>query len=139
MRGGRGTIACLLGDVHRGVSRGGGTNGSYLKGSSPVEQEFLFENFVVGVLPHPLADSGGGVVYPDPSTSRVVGAAEEGIGEGGVAPVNPSDGEDVLFSHKFVCSLLTLAGKVALGELVAVKVLVHTAIRSVEDGEREAR
>ena len=86
-----------------------------------------------------MADSGGGVVYPDPSTSRVLGAAEEGIGEGGAAPVNPSDGEGVLFSHKSVCSLLTLAGKVTIGELVAVKVLVHTAIRSVEDGKREAR
>ena len=86
-----------------------------------------------------MADSGGGVVYPDPSTSRVLGAAEEDIGEGGVAPVNPSDGEGVLFSYQFVCSLLALAGKVAIGELVAVKVLVHTAIRSVEDGEREAR
>ena len=65
--------------------------------------------------------------------------AEEGIGEGGIAPVNPGDGEGVLYSQNFVCSLLTFAGKVAIGELVAVKVLVHTAIRSVEDGEREAR
>ena len=86
-----------------------------------------------------MADSGGGVIDPNPSASRVLGAAEEGIGEGGVAPINPSDGEGVLFSHKFVCSLLTLAGKVALGELVAVNVLVHTAMRSIEDGEREAR
>ena len=119
-----------------GVSVAGeGPTAIVLKG--PVQ--FLFENFVVGVFPYPLADSGGGVVYPDPSTSRVLGAVEEGIGEGGVAPVNPSDGEGVLFSHKFVCSLLALAGKVAIGELVAVKVLVHTAIRSVEDGESEAR
>ena len=94
---------------------------------------------MVGVFPHALADGGGGIVYPGPSTSRVLGATEEGIGEGGVAPVNPSDGDGVLFSHKFVCSLLALAGKVAIGELVAVKALVHTAIRSVEDGEREAR
>ena len=86
-----------------------------------------------------MADSGGGVVDPNPSASRVLGAAEEGIGECGVSPINPSDREGVLFSHKFVCSLLTLAGKVAIGELVAVKVLVHTAIRSVEDGEREER
>ena len=122
-----------------GVSRGGETNGNYLEGSSLVEREFLFENFVVGAFPYPLANIGGGVVYPNPSTSRVLGAAEEGIGEGGVAPVNPCDGEGVLFTHKFVCSLSTLAGKVAIGELVAVKVLVHTTIRSVEDIEREAR
>ena len=86
-----------------------------------------------------MADSGGGVVDPKSSASGVLGAAEEGIGEGGVAPITPSDGEGVLFSHKFVSSLLTLAGKVAIGELVAVTFLVHTAIRSVEDGEREAR
>ena len=86
-----------------------------------------------------MADGGGDVVYPDPPTRRVLGATEEGIGEGGVAPVNPSDGEGVLFSHKYVYSLCALAGKVAIGELVAVKALVHTAIRSVEDGEREAR
>ena len=86
-----------------------------------------------------MADSGGGVVDPKPSASRVLGEAEEGTGKGAVAPINPNDGEGLLFSHKFVCSLLTLAGKVAIGELVAVKVLVHTAIRSVEDGEREAR
>ena len=86
-----------------------------------------------------MADSGGGVIDPNPSAGRILGAAEKGIGEGGVSPINPSDGEGVLFSHKFVCSLLAFAGKVAIGELVAVKVLVHTAIRSVEDGEREAR
>ena len=86
-----------------------------------------------------MADSGGGIVYPDPSTSRVLGAAEKDIGEGGIAPANPSDVEGVLFLHKFVCSLLALAGKVAIDELVAVKALVDTAIRSVEDGERETR
>ena len=59
-----------------GVSRGGGTCGNYLEGSSPIEGEFLFENFVVGVFPQPLADSGGGVIDPNPSTSRVLGAAE---------------------------------------------------------------
>ena len=86
-----------------------------------------------------MADSGGGVINPNPSPGRILGAAEKGIGEGGVSPINPSNGEGVLFSHEFVRALLALAGKVAKGELVVVKVLVHTAIRSVEDGEREAR
>ena len=86
-----------------------------------------------------MADSGGGVINPNPSAGRILGAAEEDIGEGGVSPINSSDGEGVLFTHEFVRSLLALAGKVAVGELVAVKVLVRTAIRSVEDGEREAR
>ena len=68
-----------------------------------------------------MADSGGGVVDPYPSARRVFGAAEEGIGESGIAPVYPSNGEGVLFSHKFVGPLLTLAIEVAIGELVAVE------------------
>ena len=44
-----------------------------------------------------------------------------------------------MFSHKFVGALLTLASEVAIGELVAVKVLVGTTVRAIKDGEREAR
>ena len=84
-------------------------------------------------------DSGGGVGAPYPSASRVFGAASEGIGESGVAPVYPSNGEGVLFSHKFVGALLTLASEVAIGELVGVEVLMGTTVRSIKDGEGEAR
>ena len=84
-------------------------------------------------------DRGGGIVDPYPSASRVCGAAEEGIGESGIAPVFPSNGEGVLFSHKFPDALLTLASEVAIGKLVAVEVLVGTALRSIRDGEGEAR
>ena len=82
-----------------------------------------------------MADSGGGVVDPYPSASRVFGEAEEGIGENGIAPVYPRNGEGVLFSHKFVGALLTLAGEFAIGELVAVEVLMGTIVRSIKDGE----
>ena len=82
-----------------------------------------------------MADSGGGVVDPYPTVSRVFGAAEEGIGESGIAPVCPSNGESVLFSHKFVGPLLTLASEVAIGELVAVEVLMVITVRSIKDGE----
>ena len=85
-----------------------------------------------------MADSGGGVVDPHPSASRVFGAAEEGIGESGIAPVYPSNGEGVLFSHKFVGALLTLAGEVGIGELVAVEVLMCTTVQSIKDAEGEA-
>ena len=81
----------------------------------------------------------GGVVDPYPSASRVFGAAEEGIGESGIAPVYPSNGEGVLFSHKFVDALLTLAREVAIGELAAVEVLMGTTVRSIKDGEGGAR
>ena len=80
-------------------------------------------------------DSGGGVVHPYPFASRVFGAAEKVIGESGIAPVYPSNGEGVLFSHKFVGPLLTLTSEVAIGELVAVEVLMGITVRSIKDGE----
>ena len=86
-----------------------------------------------------MADSGGGIVDIYPSASRVFGAAEEGIGESGIALVYPSNGEGVLFSHKFVGALLTLASEVAIGELVAVEVLMGTTVRSIRDGEGKMR
>ena len=86
-----------------------------------------------------MADSGGGVADPYPSASRVFGAAEDGVGASGVAPVYSSNGEGVLFSHKFIGALLTLATEVAIGELVAVEVLMDTTVRSIKDGEGEAR
>ena len=112
----------------RGVGGLGGTNSEYVEGSSPIQREFLFEDFDVGALPQTLADSGGGVLDPNPSAGRILGAAEEGIGEGGVAPIYPSDGEGMLFSYKFVRMLLALASKVAVGELVEIEVLMYTTV-----------
>ena len=86
-----------------------------------------------------MADSGGGVVDPYPSASGVFGAAEEGIGESGIAPVYPSNGEGVLFSHKFVGALLAFASAVAIGELIAVEVRMGTTVRSIKDDEGKAR
>ena len=86
-----------------------------------------------------MEDSGGGIVDPYSSASRVFGVAEEGIGESGIAPVYPSNGEGVLFSNKFVGALLTLASEVAIGELIAVEVLMGTTVRSINDGEGKAR
>ena len=40
----------------------------------------------------------------------------------------------MLFSHKFVGALLTLASEVAIGELIAVEALVGTTVRSIKDG-----
>ena len=45
----------------------------------------------------------------------------------------------ILFSYKFIRTLLALASKVAVGELVAIEVLMYTTERSIKDGEREAR
>ena len=85
-----------------------------------------------------MADSGGGIVDPYPSASRVFGATEKGIGESGIASIYPSNGEGVLFSHKFIGALLAFASEVATGELIAVKVLMGTTVRSTKDGEGKA-
>ena len=45
----------------------------------------------------------------------------------------------ILFSYKFIRTLLALESKVAVGELVAIEVLMYTTVRSIKDGEREAR
>ena len=86
-----------------------------------------------------MADSNGSIVDPYPSASRIFGAAEEGIGESGIASFYLSNGEGVLFSHEFVGALLTLASEVAIGELIAVEVLMGTTVRSIKDGEGKAR
>ena len=106
----------------------GGSDSNYLEGSSQVQREFLFEDFVISAFSQTLADSGGGVVDPDPSASCRFCAAEESIVEGRVPPVYSSNGESVLFSHEFVHALLTLASKVVIDELVVVKALLGTTV-----------
>ena len=86
-----------------------------------------------------MAYSGGGIVDPYPSASRVFGAAEESIGDSATASVYPSNDEGELLSHKFVGALLTLASEIAIGELIAIEALMGTTLRSVKDGEGKAR
>ena len=86
-----------------------------------------------------MADSGGGVVDPYPSASRVFGATEKSIGESGVAPIGPSNGEGVLFAHDFIGASLAVASEVAIGELITTEALMGTTVRSFEDGEEKAR
>ena len=75
-----------------------------------------------------MSDGGGGVIDPDPSTRCIFGAAEEGVGKGGDAAVDAGDRQGVLFTYKFVSSLLALTGEVTVSELVAVKALMSTTI-----------
>ena len=85
-----------------------------------------------------MADSGGGIIDPHPSASRVFEATEKTIGESGVASIDPSNGEGVLFSHNFVGALLAFASEVAIGELIAVEAPMGTTVRSFKDGEGKA-
>ena len=98
------------------------------KGPVKFSESFSSRTLLSAPFRNPWRDSGDGVRNPNPSAGRILGAAEEGIGEGGVAPIYPSDGEGVLFSYKFVRTLLGLTSKVAVGELVAIEVLMYTTI-----------
>ena len=86
-----------------------------------------------------MANSGGGIVDPYPSASRVFRATEKSIRESGVASIDPSNGEGMLFAHNFIGALLSVASEVAIGELIAIEALMGTTVRSIKDGEWEAR
>ena len=97
------------------------------------------KNVIVSVSPRSLSDGGGGFVDPNSSSRYIFGTAEEGVGKGGVAAVDAGDHQGVLFTHKFIPSLLQLAGEVAVGELVVVKALMSTTVWAIKDGEGDAR
>ena len=105
-----------------------GPTASILKGPAQYNESFSLRTLVSAPFRKPWRIVARGVLDPNPSAGRVLGAAEEGIGEGGVAPIYPSDREGVLFSYKFVRTLLVLASKVAVGELVAIEVLMYTTV-----------
>ena len=94
---------------------------------------------MIGASAQSLSGCGGCVVYPYPASSNVFGSAQERVREGGVAPVDAGDCEGVLFTNELVGSLLPFTGEIAIGEMVAVKALVSSAVGAVEDGEGEAR
>lgn len=83
-------------------------------------------------FPRSLSDFGGGIVDPGLSTRYIFRALEEGIGEGGIAAVNTSDSQGVLFLRKFIYALLALMGDVAMGELVAVKGWMSATARAIK-------
>ena len=122
------------------VSHWGGTNSDDLEGACPAERMLLFNIFVINALAQSLSGNGGGVVYPYLAIGRhIFEAAETHVREGKVSPVYTSDCEGVLFTHELVGALLSFSGKVAIGEMVAVKTLMGSAAGAVEDGEGEAR
>ena len=56
-----------------------------------------------------------------------------------VASVYASNCEGVLFTHELVDALLPFSGEIAIGDMVAVKALVGSAVGAIEDGEEETR
>ena len=71
-----------------GISAAGeGPAANILHGPVQFSESFSFEDFIVSTFPQSLTDSGGGIVDPHPSASRVFGVTEKSIGEGGVRPL----------------------------------------------------
>ena len=64
---------------------------------------------------------------------------EKRVREGRVWSVYTSDCRGVLFMHELVGALLPFLGKVAIGEMVAVKALMGPTVGAIKDGERGAR
>ena len=64
---------------------------------------------------------------------------EKRVREGRVPCVYMSDCKGVLFMHELVGALLPFSGKVAIGEMVAVKAVIGSTVGAVEDGEGGAR
>lgn len=87
------------------------------EGPVQFRDKLSYENFIVGAFPQSLAYGGGGVVDPNLSASQVLVATEVVIGEGRFALVDTTDDERMLFSQEFIGALLTLARKVAIGEV----------------------
>ena len=89
---------------------------------------FIVEDFV-GAFSKSLSDGDGGVLHTQTHPpAAYFGATEEGVREGGVAPVYPADCESVLFTHKSVGALFALASEVVISEVIAVKALMSTTI-----------
>ena len=121
------------------MRRGGANSNDDFEGACPVERKFRLEDFVIGAFTQSLSCCGGCVVYPYPVTGCVFGAAEKRVRECRVSSVYTSNWEGVLFTHELVDALLPFSGEIAIGEMVAIKALVGSAVGAIEDGEGEAR
>ena len=64
---------------------------------------------------------------------------EKHVREGRVSSVYTSDCKGVLLMHELIGALLPFSGKVAIGEMVAVKPLMGSTVGTLEDGKGEAR
>ena len=115
------------------VVRGGGADSDDFEGACLVERAFIFEDSVISAFVQSLTDCGDCVVYSYPATGYVFGAAEKRIRECRVAPVYASNWKVVLFTYKIVGALLPFSGEIAIGEMVAVKALVGSAVGAIEE------
>ena len=73
-----------------------------------MEREFGLEDLGVRVSPRALADGDGRIVHPHLAANGEIGNWTQSIGEGGVAAVDASNGEGVVFAGDVVRALLAV-------------------------------
>ena len=117
----------------RGLGGGAGADCQELVRARPVEREFGLEYVGVGVRLLTLADGGGRVVHPRPTTRNEVRCWTQRVGEGRFSAANTRTGEGVLCANNVVRTLLPAGGQVAIGEVVADQTLVSRDASGVEN------
>ena len=90
----------------RGLGRGAGTNCKDFVRVRSVKRKFGLEYLGVRVSLHTLADGGGRVVHPSPTTHDELGRRGQRVGKGGVSAVNAGNCEGMVFADN-VCLLYT--------------------------------
>ena len=99
----------------RGLHRGAWANVQNFVGTRPIKCKFGLEHLGVRVSLHTLADGGGRIVHPSPTTHDGLGCRAQRVGKGGVSAVNAENCEGMVFADNVVRSLLPIGGQVAIG------------------------
>ena len=98
----------------RGLGGEAGTVCQDLVRARPGKRELGLEHLGVGVRLHTLADGGGRVAHPCPTTHSEVRCRTQRVYEGGVSAVNTRNGEGVVCPNNVVRALLPVGGQVAI-------------------------
>ena len=121
----------------RGLGGGAGADSQDLAGARPVKREFGLEHLGVRVRLHTLADGGGRVVHPCPTTHSEVRCRTQRVRGGRASAVNTRNGEGVVCTNNAVRALLSVGGQVAIGQVVAGQTLVPHDAGAVENRQGE--
>ena len=122
-----------------GSQRRAWADGQNFVRTRPIKCKFGLKDLGVRVGLHTLADGGGGVVQPSPTTHDELGRRAQRVGKGGVSAVNAGNGEGMVFTDNVVRSLLPVGGQVAISQVVAGQTLMSRYPFAFENRQRKAR
>ena len=122
----------------RGVGGGPGTHCQGLVRACPVKRALGLEHLGLRVRLHTMADGGGRVVHPCPSTHSEGRCRTQCVREGGGSAVNTRNGEGVVCANNVVLELLLVGGQVTIGQVVAGQTPVPHDAGAVQTRQGEA-